>query len=571
MKIFKDVIVLVYFLIIISFIVYHLYYADKVIKGVYIGDISLENKGVEEAYKIVSSRLIPNDYISISVGDNFSREIKSSDIRFKYAPVSTTKSAFAVGRDNSFFQDLIIRGKGIIKKTYVDPTYTYDEVALDKLISDIQKDAGVSLVEPHFIIDKNGSVSIASGNDGYYINKDELESLILNGFEYHNDNKVVVSLEKRSPIFNVSDIESLKDPFENIMSKNFKIHYGDFSWQLSNDQILSLVTPSIDGDKVVLGINNGELKSLIQNIAVEIDRESKAQELVIENGKVVKFSGATTGFKVNQKESADLLSTALLSSTSNDVALVVQEMNPSRSDNGYGINEVIGVGTSKFAHSSSSRVHNVELAASRVNGTLVSPGEIFSFNNSVGEISRNTGYTSAWVISKGRTVLGDGGGVCQVSTTMFRAALNAGLPIIERNAHSYRVNYYEQDSGPGIDATIYSPSLDFKFKNDTNNYILIVSEFNKDDYSLKFYLYGTRDGREVEMTEPKILSRSAPPAPVYEDDSSLAPGVLKQVEYPISGANVVFDRIVKRDGQVLYEDTFKSIYRSWGAVYKRGV
>ena len=166
--------------------------------------------------------------------------------------------------------------------------------------------------------------------------------------------------------------------------------------------------------------------------------------------------------------------------------------------------------------------------------------------------------------------MGDGGGVCQVSTTVFRAALDAGLPIVERTAHSYRVSYYEQDSPVGIDATIYRPSVDLKFLNDTPNYILVASEFDEANYSLIYKIYGTNDGREVEITEPVVLSRTAPPGPSYIDDSSLPKGVTKQVEYPVWGASVVFNRIVKRGGQTIIEDTFKSHYRAWGAVYNVG-
>jgi len=141
--------------------------------------------------------------------------------------------------------------------------------------------------------------------------------------------------------------------------------------------------------------------------------------------------------------------------------------------NNMGIKELIGVGHSLFYHSAPSRIYNINLAASRINGVLVAPNEVFSFDKALGDVSAFTGYQQAYIIQNGHTVLGDGGGVCQVSTTFFRALLNAGLPIVERHAHAYRVGYYEGDSPPGIDATVYVPSVDLKFKNDTGHYILI--------------------------------------------------------------------------------------------------
>ena len=154
--------------------------------------------------------------------------------------------------------------------------------------------------------------------------------------------------------------------------------------------------------------------------------------------------------------------------------------------NRLGIVDLIGQGESYFRHSITSRIHNIDLASSRLDGVLIAPGEIFSFNQAVGEISKTTGYRDAYIIQNGRTTLGAGGGVCQVSTTLFRAALNAGLPIIERHAHAYRVSYYEQDSKPGFDATVFSPTADLKFKNDTNAYILVQRFFELKNHHLVF-------------------------------------------------------------------------------------
>ena len=183
--------------------------------------------------------------------------------------------------------------------------------------------------------------------------------------------------------------------------------------------------------------------------------------------------------------------------------------------NTFGIKELIGSGTSLFKDSMDSRVYNINLASQRLNGILVAPNETFSFDKALGDISAFTGYKQAYVIANGRTVLGDGGGVCQVSTTFFRALLNAGLPIVERHAHAYRVGYYEEDSPPGLDATIYSPTVDLKFRNDTGNYILIQSVINLSQDRLTFFLYGKKDGRTVVMTNPVITSQTPPPPPLY--------------------------------------------------------
>lgn len=238
--------------------------------------------------------------------------------------------------------------------------------------------------------------------------------------------------------------------------------------------------------------------------------------------------------------------------------------------NKFGIKELIGVGTSLFQGSIAERVHNVKLAASRIQGALVPPGEEFSFDKTLGDVSKFTGYKQAYVIENGKTVLGDGGGICQVSTTLFRAALNAGLPITERHGHAYRVHYYEEDSGPGIDATVFTPSVDFRFKNDTGKYILIQSVLDPEQLRLTFYLYGTKDNREVTLTDPVIVSQSPAPEPLYQDDPTLPAGTVKQVDFAAAGASVFFTRQVKKDGKIVIDEKFTTNFKPWQAVYLRG-
>jgi vancomycin resistance protein YoaR len=238
--------------------------------------------------------------------------------------------------------------------------------------------------------------------------------------------------------------------------------------------------------------------------------------------------------------------------------------------NSLGITDLIGEGTSLFYHSIENRIYNIQLAANRLNGLLIAPGEVFSFDKALGDVSSFTGYKQAYVIENGKTVLGDGGGVCQVSTTLFRAALHAGLPIVERNPHAYRVGYYEEDSGPGIDAAVYVPSVDLKFRNDTGHSILIQAFADTQNLRLTFDLYGTKDNRVVTIGDPVVSSQTPAPATLYQDDPTLPKGEVKQVDFAADGANVYFTRTVSKDGKVVIADKFISNYRPWQAVYLRG-
>jgi len=238
--------------------------------------------------------------------------------------------------------------------------------------------------------------------------------------------------------------------------------------------------------------------------------------------------------------------------------------------NNLGIRELVAEGKSQFAGSISERVHNIMTGAYRLNGQIIQPGQVFSFNEFLGEISGHTGFAQAYVIKNGKTVLDDGGGICQVSTTMFRAALNAGLPIIERSAHAYRVGYYEQDAKPGLDATIYQPSVDLKFKNDYPSPILIQVVVDEVNMSMSFLFYGKKDGRKTELSEISVWNIAPAPPPEYIDDFSIPEGVTKQVDFAALGASSKFSyRVTYPNGEVK-EQEFVSNYRPWKAIYLVG-
>ena len=167
--------------------------------------------------------------------------------------------------------------------------------------------------------------------------------------------------------------------------------------------------------------------------------------------------------------------------------------------------------------------------------------------------------------------MGDGGGVCQVSTTLFRAALNAGLPIVERTAHAYRVGYYENDSKPGFDATVFSPYVDLKIRNDTPASILIQTEIDKENNLLYFRFFGKKDTRRIEISPVTVYDVVSPLPEMRQDDPTLKKGVVKQVDFPAWGAKAIFSyKVTRGGGEVSFEKKFLSVYRPWAAVYLVG-
>lgn len=321
-----------------------------------------------------------------------------------------------------------------------------------------------------------------------------------------------------------------------------------------------------------------KLMKVVSPFLAGVEKQPVDALFSFENGKVIAFKPSSDGQKLDRdKLDQEILGLGVTISTmhpnSVTIPIPIKTIKPkitTESVNNFGIKELIASGTSTFYHSIQSRIYNIGLAASRMNGILVAPDEVFSFNKALGDVTSLTGYQQAYVIQNGKTVLGDGGGVCQVSTTFFRALLNAGLPIVERHPHSYRVGYYEQDSPPGLDATIYYPSVDLKFRNDTEHYILIQTAIDYDNLRLTFYLYGTRDGREVSISNSVITNRTPALPPLYQDDPTLPKGVVKQVDFEAAGADVYFTREVRRNGRVVLADKFVSNYQPWQAIFLRG-
>lgn len=325
--------------------------------------------------------------------------------------------------------------------------------------------------------------------------------------------------------------------------------------------------------------NTDVLDALINKIVNQLNIPVQNALFQFENGKVTAFKPSKAGQAVNEQllrqRFRDILPIIAEDQTlRNTIQIPLDIIEPdvaTNKANSFGIKERIGVGYSEFPGSIAGRVHNVALAAGKLNGILIKPGEVFSFNNTVGDISAATGYQSAYIIKDGRTILGDGGGVCQVSTTLFRAALNAGLPILERHEHSYRVHYYEDDgSKAGLDATVFDPTNDLKIKNDTPASILIQTKTDTNKLTLTFELYGSSDGRKAEILDHKVWGETPPPPPLYQDDPTLPKGVVKQVDFAAWGAKASFRYKVTRGNEELINRVFTSNFRPWQAVFLRG-
>jgi vancomycin resistance protein YoaR len=259
-----------------------------------------------------------------------------------------------------------------------------------------------------------------------------------------------------------------------------------------------------------------------------------------------------------------------------EVALVTKEVPPSYPDTAtaeeLGIVDLVATGESYFIGSPSGRDHNIRLAASQFDGLVIPPGETFSFNHYLGEVTAEAGYDESYITAGEQLAVGIGGGICQVSTTAFRAAFWGGYPITERWAHSQRVAYYELRGGDvGMDATIYSPNVDLKFVNDRSAPLLIETEVEQGTHRLFFRFYSTDEGREVEMIGPEITDETPPGPPIYELDEDLAPRTVTKWQSAVDGLTAIIERRVRdASGELEFEDTFVSKFEPRRAAYHYG-
>ncbi len=260
------------------------------------------------------------------------------------------------------------------------------------------------------------------------------------------------------------------------------------------------------------------------------------------------------------------------------VPLVVKDIEPLVNADAtaaeLGITELISEKVTWFYGSSDERKHNIARAASNFYGIVVAPYEEFSFNKYLGSISEADGYSEGLIIVGGQTIKGVGGGVCQVSTTLYQTAFWAGFPIVNRLEHGYWLSYYNDGEGPGMDATIYSPIVDFKFINNTPYHLLIENYYSAENEALTFKFYSTSMGRTIEKDGPVFENVTEVPGTDqdrWEYDPDLPEGTVQQIDWATEGADVyVTRRVINADGQVIEERVFASHYIPYPNTYHYG-
>lgn len=541
---------------------FYLTYRNKIYPQTYLGPWNISGMTKTEAIDFLDKEIsLPSEIVFQYQKKDFS--IKPSDINFDYELKNSVDQAYQASRQQFLANRL--------KKKFTPLAYSLDESQLEEKLDTIAGQINQPTIPNQILLNENNEIEVKKGKAGKELNPEQTKKAFYNQVQtYQLDQPKNLVVEQKNSLPSDEEIERAKKRAGNLIGKSLTLSSDQQNFIIQDKQLINFVGFQEDWD-------SKKIKDYVQILSQSIDQQPENALFEFQNGKVVTFKPHETGYKLDREDTQEKIMTALseLSIGQNSIMkqLTVNETEPkvkTSHSNRFGITDLIGQGESTFYHSISSRIHNIDLASGKLHGMLIAPGETFSMGKALGEVSTATGYKQAYIIKDGQTILGAGGGVCQVSTTLFRAVINTGLEIVERYPHAYRVNYYEQDKPAGFDATVFFPSTDLKFKNDTDNYILIQREFQQDNRYLSFKFYGTSDDRKVTISNERVWDRISPPEPLYIDDSSLAPGETEQIDHAAWGAKATFDWEVTKNGETLHERTFFSNYQPWQAKFLRG-
>jgi len=423
---------------------------------------------------------------------------------------------------------------------------------------------------------------VVAGKVGQKVDINAFEAQLYRAFK-QGDPAIAVNLIDFQPEVSAAQAEPARAAAERILASSWQITAGsqNITWQPKDFSSWYSTAVARDATGAAVGLNlvvdQAQVKKAVQDLASKADiKPVNAQLQGQPDGSLKVVQDAKDGQVIDQDKSVADLTAALTAQTEDPAAahafvastkVLAANLTKDTLAN-LGIKELIGTATTDFSGSPANRTFNIGLGQRSLNGGLVMDGQEYSTIGSLGPIEESTGYKPELVILNNRTTPEAGGGLCQVSTTLFRAVLNAGLPVTDRTNHAYRVGYYERGVGPGLDATVYDPNPDFKWKNDTGHAVYIESYIK--GTTITFELYGTKDGRVSTISAPQILEQTPPGNPIYADTDTLYKGETKQTETPHPGAKTLVTYTVTRDGQQINKQDFRSTYKPWPAQYLVG-
>lgn len=525
--------------------------------GVYLGGLSPQ-AAVETLNKETSA--YAQSPVLIQAGTK-TVSIKPTELAVVYDNAGLSKELVALGRQGNLVQEVIDQWAlllGISDREHARLSYNADALAAQALPLSAQ--LSTPSVNARYEA-KDNSITFTNGQDGARLDFGALGITMYDHLANLKDESVMANLEFVPPAVDNATLEANKDLAQSYVAKPLVLTYADKTWPINPTTTLSwlhstrspsalvytrsLVTQAypVPTTSSALDFDNSAIDSYLTAISKDIDQAAVDAQLSVTDGRATIFVASKDGRKLDVGKTRDAILASLTSSTADrSVAMVVATTKPTINEdsiNNLGIKELLSEGVTYFPGSPPNRLVNVRTGAARFNGVLLKPGEVFSFGELLGPVGAEQGYVPGLIILEDHEEMAYGGGLCQVSSTAFRAALQAGLPILQRTNHAFAISYYTAPYGvPGVDATIYYPPVDFKFRNDTDAHILIQTEMV--GTTLKFRFYGTKK-KEGVIRGPFFVSGS------------------NDVNQP---SHTVFYRDVMVDGKVTKTDEFNTYYKS---------
>jgi len=555
-------------------------YPGVTVLGLEVGEVELH-----QAMTLLDQQLNPyqGEPLTLRYGPQ-SWPVSASDLGVSVDAGATAVSAYAVGRKATLVDSLKEQAQTLRHGHAVRPILKFDTGVAAVFLTQVAQQVNRPLRNADLAV-HGLQVEAASSQVGLDVDLAATYQLLLQRIVGFSGGEVELVVRENPPLIaDVSQAQALIETMigsDLILTPDFE-GQGEFvedlnPWALRPETISDmLIIRQVEQDdgsvKLEVKLDQEKLTAYVENLAPQIAQSPENARFDFDEatGSLTPIVPSRRGRTLDVAETKRLIN-AHVTTTDRQVTLPILPVRPDVADDdgpNLGIVELVSQGVTYFKGSTAGRVQNIQLAASRFHGLVIPPGGRFSFNEHLGEVSPETGYEESLIISGNRTTEGIGGGICQVSTTAFRAAFWGGFPILERSPHSFRVSWYEPPVG--LDATVYGPAVDFKFLNDTLYHLLIETEADPQTGMLAFRFYSTKTGRTVEVEGPFEENVVPHGEPIYQDDPTLPKGTTKQVEWARDGVDVTVYRIIKEGDLVISREKFFSRYQPWQDMYLVG-
>ncbi len=577
-------------ILIASTLGYQLMYAGRIFPGVSVAGVDLSGLTRDEAALKLNQTLSYPITGKILFRDGEKVWVASpAELGMVFDPSSTAGAAFQLGRNGGLFGSLTGQIQARSSGADVPAVILFDQRVATQYLSQIGAQIDQPMMEASLQLEGTNVVAKA-GQVGRELKIEATMVYLGAQLQTFTDGEVSLVVREIQP--QILDVSAQAEAARQVLSQPLTLTIqnsteGDPGPYVYDVQVLAglLGVQRVQNGtqtEVHVVLNSEGLRNLLNPIKAEVDRAPSNAKFIFndETKQLDKMEDSKTGRAMDVNASISTINDALFRGE-HTVALVINEAQPqipgTATGQELGITELVASETSYFYGSSQERIQNIKAAAERFHGVMIAPGEIFSMGAAMGDVSLENGFAEALIIFGGRTIKGVGGGVCQVSTTLFRTVFNAGFPVVERYSHAYRVSYYEMTASgavdpdlAGLDATVYFPLVDFKFKNDTPYWILMETYVNESGRSLTWKMYSTSTGRTVSMNTTGPVNIIPAPPPLLEENPELKKNEMKQVDYAANGADVTVTRTVYQDGAVLFQDQFVTHYEPWQAICQFG-